>query len=72
MEYLLFAIILLLIVFIYKREEQMKEERKDLMDRIMSKDFVEYKETTSDPVKYSPVTVTEEDEYWREVEDNKV
>ncbi len=50
----------------------MKEERKDLMDRIMSKDFVEYKETTSDPVKYSPVTVTEEDEYWREVEDNKV
>jgi hypothetical protein len=54
------------------RESQVAEERKDLMDRIMSKDYVEYKEQTTEPISYTPVTMTEEAEYWREIEENKV
>lgn len=72
MEYLLFAIIIGLLLFIYKREEQTKKERADLLDRIMSKDFVEYKEQTEEPVQYEPVVLSEQDEYYREIEDRKV
>jgi predicted Holliday junction resolvase-like endonuclease len=79
MNLFLFVIVILLIVFIYMRESQMQEERKDfqeerkdLMDRIMSKDYVEYKEQTTEPISYTPVTMTEEAEYWREIEENKV
>lgn len=72
MNLFLFIIVMMLIVFIYYRESQMQEERKDLMDRIMSKDYVEYKEQTTEPISYTPVTMTEEAEYWREIEENKV
>lgn len=70
MSYMLFGIIVLLLYFAYKREEQFKEERKDYLDRIMSKDFVEYKQTES--VQYEPVVLTEEEEYYREIEEQKV
>jgi hypothetical protein len=67
----LFSTIVSLLYYLYKREEQNRFERKDLLDRIMSRDFTEYKEHTSEPIKYEPVTLTEEDEYLREVEEQK-
>lgn len=67
----LFCTIVLLLHHMSKREEQNRLERKDLLDRIMSRNFTEYKEHTSEPVKYEPVTLTEEDEYFREVEEQK-
>jgi hypothetical protein len=72
MEFMLFATIVALLFFTYKREEQMKKERADLLDRIMARTYVEYKEQTSEPVKYEPVVVTEEEEYWRELEEKKL
>jgi membrane protein implicated in regulation of membrane protease activity len=70
--YLMFATVCALLVFLHQKEQQHKEERKDLLDRIMARDYVEYKEQTTEPVKYEPVTVTEEDEYWREIEERKL
>lgn len=64
-------IIIGLLIFIYLREEQHKKVVNDLMDRAMSKDFVEYKEQTQEPVIYEPVTLTDEQEYWNEIEENK-
>lgn len=55
----------------YKRDEQYKEERKDYLNRLMAKDFVEYKEQTEN-VQYEPVVLTEEEEYYREIEEQKV
>lgn len=52
-------------------EEQWREERQDLLNRIMAKDIQEYKEVSSEPVEYEPVTVSEEDEYWMEIEEQK-
>ncbi|MEK3819678.1 hypothetical protein MKY20_11485 [Cytobacillus sp. FSL W8-0315] len=52
-------------------EELWREERQDLLNRAMAKDIQEYKEMTAEPVKYEPVTVSEEKEYWMEVEENK-
>jgi hypothetical protein len=72
MEFMLFATVVTLLYFFYKREEQFAKERNDLLDRIMARTYVEYKEQTAEPVKYEPVTVTEEDEYWRELEEKKV
>jgi hypothetical protein len=72
MEFMLFATVVTLLYFFYKREEQFAKERNDLLDRIMSRNFTEYKEHTAEPIKYEPVTVTEEDEYWRELEEKKV
>lgn len=71
MSYMLFAIIVLLLYLMYKREEQYKEERKDYLDRLMAKDFVEYKEQ-AEHVQYEPVVLTEEEEYYREIEEQKV
>jgi hypothetical protein len=70
--YLMFAIVCVLLVYIHQMDKLNKEERKDLLDRIMAKNYVEYKEQTSEPVKYEPVVVTEEDEYWRELEEKKL
>jgi type III secretory pathway component EscR len=52
-------------------EEQWREERQDLLNRVMAKDIQEYKEVSSKPVEYEPVTVSEEDEYWMEIEEQK-
>lgn len=61
-----------LLVFLYVREQQNRDERKDLLDRIMSRTFVEYKEQTAAPVKYEPVSVSEQAEYWREIEEHRM
>jgi hypothetical protein len=70
--YLMFAIVCVLLVYIHQMEKQNKEERKDLLDRIMARNYVEYKEQTAEPVKYEPVTVTEQDEYWMELQEKKL
>ncbi|MFC0274099.1 hypothetical protein ACFFIX_22380 [Metabacillus herbersteinensis] len=69
---ILFATIVVLLIHLHRREESNKQERQDLIDRLMSKDFVEYKEQTSEPVMYDPVEVSEAAEYWREIEESKV
>jgi hypothetical protein len=68
----LFLVIAALITYLFIREEKNRVERQDLMDRLMSKDFVEYKESVSEPVEFEPVSMTEEQEYWKEIEDQKV
>ncbi|WP_026562485.1 hypothetical protein [Bacillus sp. J37] len=69
---ILFATIVVLLIQLHKREEANKQERQDLMDRLMSKDFAEYKEQTGEMLKFEPITVSEEDEYYREIEESKV
>lgn len=69
--YILFGTIILFLVYIHNREQQFTEERQDLLDRLMAKDITEYKELTSEPVNYEPVAVTEEKEYWMEIEEQK-
>jgi hypothetical protein len=69
--YILFFTVLAFLVFTFKREQDWKEERQDLFNRIMSKDVAEYKEITSEPVSFEPVTVSEEKEYWMEIEEQK-
>lgn len=71
MVYILFATVTVFLIYTYKREQQFKEERQDMLDRLMAKDIAEYKEMTSEPVKYEPVTVTDETEYWNEIEEQK-
>lgn len=61
-----------LLVFLYVREQQNRDERKDLLDRIMSRTFVEYKENTTAPVKYDPVSVSDAEEYRREIEEHRM
>jgi hypothetical protein len=67
----LFCTIILLLHHISKHEEQNRLERKDLLDRIMARNYTEYKEQITEPIKYEPVTITEEDEYLREVEEQQ-
>lgn len=44
-------------------------ERKDMLDRLMSKDLVEYKTATEPmPASSGPVSLSDEDEWAREVE----
>lgn len=62
----------LLLTHLYKREQQVIEERKDLMDRLMAKDFTEYKEATQPLVTFEPVSKSDADEFWDEVEARKV
>jgi hypothetical protein len=72
------AIVLLFITnlaLLYSHHVQTREwqkERKDLYDRIMSKDLREYKAET-EPVKiYKPVDNSEESEWEKEQESKKV
>lgn len=66
------TIVAFLLVYLHTREERNRIERKDLLDRLMSRDFVEYKEMVQEPEKYEPVSLNEEQEYWREIEESKV
>ncbi|MEF2243978.1 hypothetical protein [Paenibacillus sp. IITD108] len=44
-------------------------ERKDMLDRLMSSDLVEYKELTEPvPASGAPVSLTEEEEWIKEIE----
>lgn len=64
-------IIIALLYYIYAKDKQHNELVNDLMDRIMSKDFAEYKDQTTEPKTYDPVVVTEEDEYYRELAESR-
>lgn len=66
--FILFCVICTLLYYMHKQTKQHQDERKDLLDRVMSKDFTQYKEYTVEPVKYDPVDVSEEEEYNREIE----
>jgi hypothetical protein len=69
------AFFIINLALVYSHHIQTREwqkERKDLYDRIMSKDLREYKHET-DPVKiYKPVDNSEEAEWEREQEARKV
>jgi hypothetical protein len=56
----------------HQERKQWAAERKDLYDRIMSKDLREYKTETSEPITYKPVDNSEEEEYRKEQEKRKV
>lgn len=60
--FLLFVIILVSEHLRHKESEQWQNERKNLLDRIQAKDFVEYKqfETSEEPQQYDE---PEEDPY---------
>lgn len=47
-------------------------ERKDMMDRLMSRNLLEYKELTAPtPEPSGPVSLTDEEEWMREIEQMK-
>lgn len=75
--YLFLTIVALLCFLVYERiarqvdQEREREERQDLLDRLMARNFVEYKEQTQEPVRYEPVSVSEEEEYWRELQSKR-
>lgn len=58
----------LLLTHLYKREQQVIDERKDLLDRLMSRDFEEYKEATTPIQRFEPVNKSDADEFWDEME----
>lgn len=68
----IFCIIVALLAFIAFLLIQQQTERKDMLDRLMSRSFVEYKELTQAPVTYDPVDMNEQAEYWKEIERMKV
>jgi hypothetical protein len=43
----------------------------DLAEKLMAKDFTEYKEQTQPPRTFDPVAQTDETQYWQEVEESK-
>lgn len=52
----------------HKEAREWAKERKDLYDRIMSKDLREYKQETAEVKTYEPLDNSEEAEYYREQE----
>jgi hypothetical protein len=59
---------------LYTHQKEAKEwakERKDLYDRIMSKDLQEYKWNTGEPIVYAPVSNDDKELYEREIEEQK-
>lgn len=44
------------------------KERRDMLDRLMSKDIKEYKEVTTPIAPSEPVSLTDEEEWAREIE----
>lgn len=54
------------------RERQHAAERSELLDRLMARDFNEYKTmTTDEPTQGEPAYVSEEEEWAREIEQTK-
>lgn len=66
------TIIVCLFIVHYKTIDRMQQTIDTLTDKLMSKDFKEYKELTQEPNIYEPVAVTEQEEWAREIEDMKV
>lgn len=63
------AVTIAQVIAIQQLQKQHARERQDLLDRIMSKSFEEYKELTEETPKASePVDLSEEEEWAREVE----
>lgn len=56
----------------HRESKAWQEERKDIYDRLMSKDLTEYKEQTAAPITYAAVSKDDDDLYRQEIEDNKV
>lgn len=69
--YILSVIILLQIYNHYKQTKDWQKERKDLYDRIMSKDLQEYKWNTEETKVYAPVSKDDSELYAQEIEDSK-
>ncbi|MEF3312333.1 hypothetical protein PV433_25950 [Paenibacillus sp. GYB004] len=66
------AIVVGLLLIISQMQKRHAAERSELMDRLMSRNFDEYKTLTATPVVSSePVHVSEEEEYYREIEQMK-
>lgn len=55
-----------------KQAQEWQNERKDLYDRIMSKDLQEYKWNTEEVKIYAPVSKDDNELYEQEIEDNKM
>lgn len=55
----------------HKQSQEWKQERKDLYDRIMSKDLQEYKFNTEETKLYAPVSQDDHELYEREIEEGK-
>lgn len=66
-SFIALAVLFMLTQLLHRQQTIMwARERKDLYDRIMSKDLKEYKDNTAEPVVYKPVDNTEESEWERE------
>lgn len=70
--YVLTLILLIQIYTLYKQTKDWQQERKDLYDRIMSKDLREYKDAVEPIQIYKPVDHSEETEWIKEQEARKV
>jgi hypothetical protein len=68
----LFIITLTLIYSSHLQNREWQKERKDLYDRIMSKDLREYKDAVEPIQIYKPVDNSEEAEWIKEQEAKKV
>lgn len=66
-----FALLASGLVLVFKMQRQHAAERADLLDRLMSRDIVEYKTHTAPIVASDPVHVTDEEEWAREIEQMK-
>jgi len=66
------VISLLFFAVLVQREREHRAERRDLLDRLMSRDIHEYKAVTApEPNVSDPVHVSDEEEYLREIEQMK-
>lgn len=72
MELVLCLALIAFMVYSYTREKENREERQDLMNRVMAKDFTEYAVHTQPTPSYEPVNMTDELEYYNEIEDRKI
>jgi hypothetical protein len=62
----------LFMLYAYERERENREERQDLMDRLMAKDYREYSESKEPLRTFEPINYNEQDEYMMELEDRKM
>lgn len=56
MEYIVAFALVAFMIYAYQREKENREERRNLMDRLMSRSFVDYKrENRMDEVVRNPI-----------------
>jgi hypothetical protein len=56
----------------FEQTKQFHATIDKLSDKLIAKDFTEYKEMTTEPRVFDPVSNDDEDLYEREIEDNKM